>query len=204
MNCERFEFREGLLKRYLNKRKEKLFKSVTALSLPVFMRNVDVISYAPSTSGYYEARIVKIIQFFAQDNQLNDFFIDIGANIGLISCQVVSCFKECHCFEPNPDCFKILSVNLNITSNHSSEIQLYNFGLGEREFGTELVVPKSNWGGGSIVDGNGYTDALLTQNSHHDFLYYQIKIQKTSKVLGNLFLSLKKKGLKRGVIKINV
>jgi hypothetical protein len=42
--------------------------------------------------GEYEPEVVELIKYWA-DSNYSDFFLDIGANIGLISCQVGHLFK---------------------------------------------------------------------------------------------------------------
>lgn len=54
-------------------------------------------------------------------------FLDIGANVGDYTCDLVNSIPNCHvyCLEPNPLTFQILQANL---ASHSSNISLINMG----------------------------------------------------------------------------
>lgn len=200
---------ESFLQRLSNKKKEKIFRWLTQKSPNIFFRGQDVISITPQITGSYEIRIKQLIDFSASQG-LNDFLIDVGANIGLISCQSGDLFKEIHCFEPNPDCFSILKVNTGISLRHS-DIFLHNYGLGLENESKTLKVPKENWGGGFIKDDtNSYTEQELAKKEGHNIFYekdYQsieITIRNALDAFKELFDRLGASGLNRGFIKIDV
>jgi FkbM family methyltransferase len=82
-------------------------------------------------------------------NQIQDYFmsdinnillrrdltvVDIGANIGLFSMEVIKRANgqaHVYCFEPMPDTFKLLELNLG--QFNSPNIHLFKYGLGEKE-----------------------------------------------------------------------
>ena len=68
--------------------------------------------------------------------------IDIGANIGLISCQCGHLFGEVHMYEPNPIILKILEANsmLSLDENYT----IHPYALSDNEGFTDLTIPKSN------------------------------------------------------------
>jgi hypothetical protein len=108
-----------------------LFKKLTRHAMPVFVRGGDLISIQPMVWGEYEPEVVELIKYWA-DSNYSDFFLDIGANIGLISCQVGHLFKQLHLFEPNPDCLSLLKINLK-SMLRNQETHLHPYALGSQK-----------------------------------------------------------------------
>ncbi len=95
--------------------------------------------------GVHEPELIALLGYLS-GHGFSDFLIDIGANIGLVSCQCGEYFKEVHMFEPNPLCCHILEVNSTMAlSNLKSKI--YPYGLGDENKSSVLTVPRHNWGG---------------------------------------------------------
>lgn len=187
--------------------KRKRFSNLTQSALPIFVKGDDNLAGTMAV-GYHEDYLV---QFFKSNaaGGLNDFFIDIGANIGLISCQVGTQFKEVHMYEPNPLLVKILDVNTQIMLDDNAN--LYPFGLGSNEGTFELTIPKNNWGGAFINDiDNQYSQDSLVQKDGYltydskNYLLMDIKVNNIVKEMNSLFCNLKARGLSRGCIKIDV
>ena len=176
-----------------------IFRKITKNGLDLFFRNKDIITPYPATSGQYDAHLNYFITDYSKEYK--DFLIDIGANIGLFSCQNGESFKEVHMFEPNPDCFKILEVN-SMISLKNTDYFLNNFGLGKEDGTFELSVPTENWGGGFINhDSNPILNNLtLKENSYS---HKHVKLKNVQNELENLFDSLKEKKLMKGIIKVD-
>ncbi|MCD8525284.1 MAG: FkbM family methyltransferase [Gammaproteobacteria bacterium] len=146
----------------LNFLKKLLFKKLTTGSTTIFLRGADVISVDPQTNGQHDPDLTKLIEQRVQDGY-GDFFIDIGANIGLISCQVGNLFQKVICYEPNPLCVNILRVNTAIALNHA-DVVIHEHGLGGIAGALELWIPKHNWGGAFVRSAeNSYTDETLAK-----------------------------------------
>lgn len=62
-------------------------------------------------------------------------YIDIGASTGKTSVPYISLFQQIYAFEPNPNSFKVLNENKEITS--------FNVALGNKEETLNLIVPSS-------------------------------------------------------------
>lgn len=206
---KKFTLTDSLFRKYLFQHKVKLFNLLTAKSLPLFFRAGDSISTDPQVFGYWEVHIKSLIDHYAQEG-FDDFFIDIGANIGLTSCQSGNAFKEVHCFEPNPDCFSILKINTKIALNKPL-VFLNNFGLGAKTSQSNLYVPRGNWGSGFIHDeNNSYTDSEIGEKDGYkgfsaaNYDLMPIKIESANEKLAYLFQSLLTKNLTSGFIKIDV
>ena len=73
--------------------------------------------------NYIEEHLVKALDFV----QNWDTAVDVGAHIGLCSKILATRFKTVHAFEPAPDTFACLQLNLQNYSN----VMLYRVALGE-------------------------------------------------------------------------
>ena len=155
-----------------------------------------------------EKPLTNLIHFFSKD--FSDYLIDIGANIGLSSCQNGNSFKKVICFEPNPLCANILRTNLAI-SLPSKKFIINQFALGDVEGSLELCIPKHNWGGAFIrSEDNAYSeDILASKDSFDDFdsdnyVHSEIQVKSTRDTFIKIFSNLSGQDLKKGVIKIDV
>lgn len=209
MKLSKILFKETLAHKFFSRVKVKLYETLTRDSLPIFLRGGDVISTSPQVHGYHEVRVKQLINFSAQDGY-DDFLLDIGANIGLSSCQSGDFFKEVHCYEPNPDCFQILKVNTKIALK-KCKLTLNNFGLGLADGETQLYVPRGNWGGAFIHDdANSYTDQEIGSKdgyigfSSDNYEAVPIQIKNAVHHFTKLFLELKDRNLSKGFVKIDV
>lgn len=94
-----------------------------------------------------------IIKFIKKNIKYkNNFFFDIGANVGLISRQLQKLdlnIKNYFCFEPEKNNFNILSKNLI-----NKKTYLYNFGLASKNKKTKIFVNKLNKSDNSIYLNN--------------------------------------------------
>lgn len=79
----------------------------------------------------------------------SSLFIDIGANIGLISVQVSDYFDQIIALEPNPIAFGILQANA-LTHISESKLSLRNYGLGSKSESVRLEIPECNLGGAFV------------------------------------------------------
>ena len=207
---KKFRFHETSFSVIVEGIKTRLFSFLTKKSLRLFLKGGDILSIYPQTRGNYELSLINLIKKISKDYRYNQFFFDIGANIGLISCQCGNNFKEVYLFEPNPDCFKILDVNINIIDKKFKSF-LFNFALGVENKNISLNIPHHNWGGAFINDQNNiYDDKMLTEKDGYyffdkkNYLKKKIKVRKTKEILSKIFFNLSKKKLTKGIIKLDV
>ena len=201
--------KENILTIIENLCKRHLFNYLTKKSSGYFLRGKDIISVNPQVLGIHEEPLTNLIKFYAGKGY-KDFLIDIGANIGLTSCQNGGDFAEVHMFEPNPLCCNILEVNASIALD-SGKFNIHKYGLGDADKKCSLTVPKHNWGGAFVRDANNsYNDNILASKDGFDAIdsknYFEldIVIKDTERELKELFESLAKKQSKRGLVKIDV
>jgi len=187
----------------------RFFQKFTAGSCQLFLRGKDNISVSPQIFGIHEPVLTRLIDSFSTGGY-GDFLLDIGANIGLTSCQNGKGFREVHMFEPNLLCCRILEVNTAITLD-SSRFTIHPYGLGDCDKTVKLTVPKHNWGGAFINDSaNTYDpETLAAKDSfksldEDNYFDIEITIKDTADELRPLFSGLSEKNLLRGVIKIDV
>ena len=86
----------------------------------------------------YEKKRMEQLHYLSKKNN-SEILIDIGANIGFYSILSSDRFEQIYSFEPNERNFKILKKN--IQNNKLNNIQILNFGLGEKE---EILLGNSN------------------------------------------------------------
>ncbi|GAA0847991.1 FkbM family methyltransferase [Cupriavidus pauculus] len=204
-----YHYRQSPISLLMEECRFALFRKLTRHSQNLFLRGSDLISVAPQVTGVHEPHIRRFIDHCA-DTGYGDFLIDIGANIGLTSCQSGRKFRQVHMFEPNPDCFSILQVNTRI-SLAGCDYHLHPYGLGDADERRTLFVPRHNWGGAFVRDAhNSYPDDVLagkdgfTEIDPRRYLQIDIQIADARKALGALFDDLRQAGLVSGVIKIDV
>lgn len=189
--------------------KVKLFRLLTKSSSRLFLKGGDLISIAPQISGKHEPVLSGFITRCAQTGY-GDYLIDIGANIGLISCQTGSHFDMVHMFEPNPLCAQILSVNAAMMLRQG-HFQVHPVGIGRRQSELTLTVPKNNWGGAFVkTDDNAYSHEVLAQKDGFSFFdaanYFEVTVTIADGIttLTKIFDELTANGKTAGVIKIDV
>ncbi len=176
----------------------------------LFLRTKDMHAIPILTKGVHEAHLKELYCRLSSQGY-RDFFIDIGANIGLSSILVASEFDSLFLFEPNPLVYKILEVNVSLSA-HNNRFTLLNFGLGSEDNTLELVIPKHNWGGGFIVSSDnsldnsllakkdGFNEADFTSNN---YFRTEVRIKKTQEELKSIFSVINKRKGRNGVIKID-
>jgi FkbM family methyltransferase len=204
-----FSFEESYLTHKLRVQKNSFFKRLTKKSSKLFFRGGDLISVEPQTSGLHEPIQTSLIEHFSKIG-FDDFLIDVGANIGLTTCQTGHFFKKVHLYEPNPYCCKIIEVNTMIAFPHV-HYEIHPFGLGTENKKATLTVPRQNWGGAFIQDAeNSYDEKTLANKDSFEnieesnYVKVDIEIRETASEMKNVFEALVADKGKRGVIKIDV
>lgn len=205
-----YKISETSLSIIINAIRTRIFKYISKNSMPVFVKGGDILSIFPQTQGGYERNLINIINKINKDYSYNDFFFDVGANIGLVSCQCADNFKETYMFEPNKDCFEVLNVNTRLILK-KTKIHSFNFGLGKEQKIVNLNIPKSNWGGAFINDKfNSYNKKILAAKDGYikfeqkNYLKKKILLKSTRIILGKILKNLERRKLKRGIVKIDV
>jgi len=185
-----------------------LYKYLMRDSLGIFLKGNDIISIGPQLYGSHEPVLTNFIDKIAKEGS-SDFLIDIGANIGLSSCQNGANFKKVISFEPNPLCVNILKTNLQITLAED-KFEVHEYALGDEDGTLDLFIPKHNWGGAFVKDNNEYSKEVLSSKDgfrkldEKNYLTRTIPVKNSANTLSKLFNSLVTDGKKSGVIKIDV
>ena len=205
--AEEFFYSYASLEHMDNQRNCDLLEKITKKSTNLFVRGGDKISRNALAFGRHEVDTEELIKAY-RENGYNNFLLDIGANIGLISCLIGDGFEKIFCYEPNPQVYRILQTNIEITFGIENHARLNNFGLGEDDTQLELTVPKKNIGGAYIKQGNTYSnDILLKKDGITDascaYDYINVSIKNAKVHMKEIFQNVIPFG-SRGVIKIDV
>lgn len=186
----------------------RIWRWMTKDAPAVYLRGSDLITAQSMVDGVHEPHLSALIRQLAHDG-FGGFLLDVGANIGLISFQCARDFAEVHCFEPNPDVFKILSVNVKASGR--SDFVLHEFGIGDADATIDLNVPIANFGGAFIGGaGNRYEESILAGKDGFDRLddanyrKVAIRIRDGRRVFREIFSGFAERGLTSGVVKIDV
>lgn len=205
----KFRLKESFWNGRIAKWKYSLFKRITQKSMPLYFRGQDIISITPQTDGTYDKNTIEFFKYVAAEGY-SGFLIDIGANIGLISCQVGMVFREVHMFEPNPYAAHILKVNTFIALK-DQKYTIHGYGLGARNERLPLHIPYDNWGGAFVrTQENAYDLQLLSEKDGYgsfnasNYQLVDVEIKSARGVLSEIFNELSNKQYTRGVIKIDV
>lgn len=185
-----------------------LFKYLMRNSLGLFLKGNDIISVGPQLYGSHEPVLTNFIDKIATDGH-SDFLVDIGANIGLTSCQNGASFEKVISFEPNPLCVNILKTNLQITLDED-KFELHDYALGDEDGMLDLFIPKHNWGGAFVKNNNEYSNEVLSSKdgfsklNEKNYLVRTVTVKNSIDTLSQLLNSLVTGGKYSGVIKIDV
>lgn len=100
-------------------------------SAPIFLPSGGAITGEFLVAGKYESISMAIVSKILTQSRNEFIFVDVGANIGLISRQIMKFSPlELYCYEANPKVFEFLSKNLNA---EQPNIQLMNGALWKQE-----------------------------------------------------------------------
>ena len=186
-----------------------LYKRLTKRSLPLFLRPTDQISTPAILDGVYEPETKQLLDHLAHIGH-NHFLVDIGANIGLSSCQSGQHYNEIHLCEPNPNCLHILHVNTRIALR-DRHYRIYEYALGTQKETLQLYVPAHNWGGAFIRSAdNEYDEALLAEKDRYalfdpkNYDIFDVQVEPATEKLAELFNDLRSRQARQGTIKIDV
>jgi FkbM family methyltransferase len=206
-DIKRFVLNPSILEKLWFIYSQRLHRWMVRKSVNAYMRPADIISHRPTLFGYHEPHIEKLIRERAAEYP--DFFIDIGANIGLVSCLVGAMFKRIIAVEPNPLMANILRTNMALALPQD-RFEIHEIGLGHFGGKAELSVPRSNFGGAFLEDQNpqftatGAANLTTSFDKQQDHFKIDINVKNARTWLKTAFKSLSNKTLTHGVIKIDV
>ncbi len=208
-NLNYFKYEESGFNKYLRERDFEKYIKLTKRSPHFFSLAGDAMPIALLTNGVYEPLIKSFIDYCAGSGH-SDFLLDIGANIGLSSCQSGKAFKEVHIFEPNNECATILKLNCKRMLD-GVNYKIHQYGLGSVDCISTLNVPIGNLGGAFILDAhNNYSENVLASKDNflkidsENYTIEKIEIKSAANVFNQLFASFASRGLYSGIVKIDV
>ena len=161
-NSKYFEFNKIVLKI----KKDNTFGKKNAV---ITSRIDQLITPNILKSGKWDYFIIEFINKYCLKKKTKFNFIDIGANIGLISLQLINTnryIKNYFCVEPDIQNYNILKENLSV--NKTNNINTYNYALidGKNKKKQKIFIDKSNFGNYSLIKKNNHQiDYVKTYNA---------------------------------------
>jgi len=113
---------------------------------------VDPTEYVGRAIYYFRDLDRKLTFLLRRVLEPGDSFLDIGANIGLVSISVVDRVGKkgkVHAFEPLPQCVKLLKKS--IAENGLTNVEVHEYALSDRDGTQELGVSLDNIGASSLI-----------------------------------------------------
>jgi len=139
----------------IGKKNELIYLSPDEIITPYILKN-----------GYWDYEKIKFIKKYSPKQ--NKIFFDIGANIGLITKQLINLninFKKFFCFEPDTNSFECLKKNIC----KSKIVNVYNYGLSNKQMSLKLYKNKFNSGDSSFVKKSSHYEISKTKPINHFF-----------------------------------
>ena len=109
--------------------------------------NQDYVSNDILIDGYYEIKELRILNKWLKKKIKFGVALDVGAYIGNHSLFFSKYFKKVISFEPNPDSFELLKLNVKEKKN----IKIFNYGLSNKKSTKNFYSYYSNYGGSSVI-----------------------------------------------------
>lgn len=147
--------RRQLVRLYLRRKAWRLFDF---WQQNFFLKPNDCISMRPLLGELHDEEVVEALRYLAIS--LPDRFLDLGANIGLISMQLANHVRRVDCVEPNPLVCGVLRMNLALNCRNC---HVHEYGLGSADADVVLFIPRHNLGGAFIRDANDYSAEQLAR-----------------------------------------
>lgn len=206
--CSKFEDRtRGIWSAIFEILLKKIFKVLVCKSPNLYVSATDLMAVNVMVTGIHDACLSYFIKKFS-DHGYHNFFVDIGANIGLVSCEIGNHFDKVVMYEPNLDCFPVLE--LNAKRSIKVPYEAIPAALSSRSGKSALNIPVHNNGGAFISDfHNSYNENELAAKDGFDkyeTLNYSVSAIRTLNARAEfkrLFCDFEKSKFFRGIIKID-
>lgn len=169
-----------LIRKYLRKKAWNWFD----WNQNLFLKPNDGISHLPLMGETHDEDVVQALFHLAKF--LPGTFLDIGANIGLVSVAMAGHVGKIICIEANPLVCNILRVNLAL---NCSDFAVHEYALGATASTATLHVPRKNLGGAFLLDSNQYDlDQLARKDgypcySSENYLSQEVNIRACAEAL---------------------
>lgn len=199
-NILNVKYEQGVLHKLFYRQAQNIHKFLIRGSGNYYLKPNDIISHRPSLFGYHEPHLEAL---FAEVSKTHhDFLLDIGANVGMTAVMVGRPFQAIHCVEPNRIISRILDVNLAL-ADLSQKTTIHEIGLGTQDKTEKLHIPRLNFGGAYIPEGNAYQNAdVMKYRDNDEVIIQDIEIKEADRWFKALFAN--NPNWQNGVIKIDV
>lgn len=118
----------------------------------IFVRENDFISnYIRKEGNWYDCiSLLHLWNNLPGKNEI-DFFLDIGANIGICSMNFIDIGVKTISIEPLPDNVNLYTKSLLINPHMLNNVELYPYGVGQNDSTSVMKIQRGNWGGSSFL-----------------------------------------------------
>jgi FkbM family methyltransferase len=159
----------------------------------IYLPNDSQLTWQVMKYGELDYPISKVIKTKLKNDE-KYVFIDIGANVGLVSRQLKFENKNIEhffCVEPVSETFECLKKN---TSNYTN-VDLFNFGLGANDSTMNIFIDESNHGNASLEE------SMMIFSKYSKYRKEKVQITSVSRFFDKIKNQLKDKKI---IIKIDV
>lgn len=141
----------------------------------IYVRPFDLISNSIKSGGNWQD-CLELVRLWDRlpGREENDFFLDIGANIGICSMNFLDRGIRTISIEPIPGNLNLYTKSLLINKQMLKNVTLFPYGVGECEKDSEIKIRRGNYGGSSILEDS------------QNYLKFPIKIYTLNHLLSNL------------------
>lgn len=152
--------REKTIQKIAVKMRLKLINLILRNNPNLYVNLSDKITPGIIANGSHDNNVSNTINYLQKKLGLNNYLIDVGANIGTVAIKAIPNVDKVFCFEPNPEALAILNLNLNNNSS-SAKYEVFGYALGKSDRTLKMRIPINNLGGGFIFS----RENLLTKSA---------------------------------------
>lgn len=130
----------------------------------IILNTRDMDGFELGQRGFLPANEIKFTKFLIKHLKETEIFYDVGASYGFYTYLALEFVKEVHLFEPIPEVFQILELNLKDKKN----VYLNNFALSQIKGEQDLYVTEGALGSSTLIK-NGL--------KYLNFFYRKIRVK---------------------------
>lgn len=145
----------------------------------IYIRQNDLISINIKHSGNWgDCKELIRLWYALPGRGEDDYFLDIGANIGICSMNFLDRGIKTISIEPIPGNLNLYTKSLLLNPQMLKRVTLFPYGVGENVATSEIRIRKGNWGGSSILEDS------------QNYLKYPIKISTLNVLLSKFNIKI--------------
>jgi len=136
--------KKKFIEKYINQLAKKYIKE-SYIRLATI--SYDGISNYTNIYGFYENETINILIKIFRKNNINNVFLDVGANYGTYSVYLSKYFKRVIAFEADPRIYKLLDFNIKNFPN----VDCLNYAVSDSNVLKKFYIDFKNFGANSLI-----------------------------------------------------